>query len=96
MISRFEDLCADLFRRILDPLEKALAHANLNKSSIQDVVLVGGSSRIPKIQQILQNFFDCKELNKNINPDEAVAFGAAVQVNKFMLYVVLKNYLNHA
>ncbi|EDQ91954.1 uncharacterized protein MONBRDRAFT_31085 [Monosiga brevicollis MX1] len=77
--ARFEDLCADLFRGTLDPVEKALRDAKLDKSSINEVVLVGGSTRIPKVQKLLQDFFNGKELNKSINPDEAVAYGAAVQ-----------------
>merc|ERR1712027_18743 len=77
--ARFEELCADLFRGTLDPVEKALRDAKLDKSGIDDVVLVGGSTRIPKIQKLLSDFFSGKELNKSINPDEAVAYGAAVQ-----------------
>ncbi|XP_068085322.1 major heat shock 70 kDa protein Ab-like [Anabrus simplex] len=77
--ARFEELCADLFRATLQPVEKALADAKMDKSSIHDVVLVGGSTRIPKIQSMLQNFFCGKPLNMSINPDEAVAYGAAVQ-----------------
>nr|AFM45297.1 heat shock protein 70I(B4) [Habrobracon hebetor] len=77
--ARFEELCADLFRATLQPVEKALADAKLDKRSIHDVVLVGGSTRIPKIQSMLQNFFCGKQLNLSINPDEAVAYGAAVQ-----------------
>ncbi|XP_001599773.3 heat shock protein 68 [Nasonia vitripennis] len=77
--ARFEELCADLFRSTLEPVEKALADAKLDKRSIHDVVLVGGSTRIPKIQSMLQNFFCGKQLNLSINPDEAVAYGAAVQ-----------------
>ncbi|XP_066585305.1 major heat shock 70 kDa protein Ab-like [Prorops nasuta] len=77
--ARFEELCADLFRATLEPVEKALADAKLDKRSIHDVVLVGGSTRIPKIQNMLQNFFCGKQLNLSINPDEAVAYGAAVQ-----------------
>ncbi|KAF7403829.1 hypothetical protein V1477_017494 [Vespula maculifrons] len=77
--ARFEELCADLFRATLEPVEKALADAKLDKRSIHDVVLVGGSIRIPKIQNMLQNFFCGKQLNLSINPDEAVAYGAAVQ-----------------
>ncbi|XP_059813380.1 heat shock cognate 71 kDa protein-like [Hypanus sabinus] len=70
---------ADLFRGTLDPVEKSLRDANLDKAQIHDIVLVGGSTRIPKIQKLLQDFFNGKELNKSINPDEAVAYGAAVQ-----------------
>merc|ERR1712107_49017 len=77
--ARFEELCSDLFKGTLDPVEKALRDAKLDKSSIHDIVLVGGSTRIPKIQKLLQDFFNGKELNKSINPDEAVAYGAAVQ-----------------
>ena len=70
----------DLFRKCMDPVEKVLRDAKMDKSSINDVVLVGGSTRIPKVQQLLQDFFNGKELCKSINPDEAVAYGAAVQV----------------
>jgi L1 cell adhesion molecule like protein len=77
--ARFEELCADLFRGTLEPVEKALRDAKMDKSSIDDLVLVGGSTRIPKIQKLLSDFFNGKELNKSINPDEAVAYGAAVQ-----------------
>merc|ERR1739837_28677 len=77
--ARFEELCADLFRGTLEPVEKALRDAKMDKSSIDDIVLVGGSTRIPKIQKLLSDFFNGKELNKSINPDEAVAYGAAVQ-----------------
>ena len=77
--ARFEELCGDLFRATLEPVEKALRDAKLDKGGIQEVVLVGGSTRIPKIQKLLQDFFNGKELNRSINPDEAVAYGAAVQ-----------------
>jgi heat shock protein 1/8 len=77
--ARFEELNADLFRSTLDPVEKALRDAKMDKGAIQDVVLVGGSTRIPKVQKLLQDYFNGKELNKSINPDEAVAYGAAVQ-----------------
>jgi len=77
--ARFEELCMDLFRGTMAPVEKALMDAKMDKSSIHDIVLVGGSTRIPKIQKLLQDFFNGKELNKSINPDEAVAYGAAVQ-----------------
>ncbi|XP_057340429.1 heat shock protein 68-like [Microplitis mediator] len=77
--ARFEELCADLFRKTLEPVEKALNDAKMDKKSIDDIVLVGGSIRIPKIQSLLQNFFNGKQLNLSINPDEAVAYGAAVQ-----------------
>ncbi|CAI5448659.1 unnamed protein product [Caenorhabditis angaria] len=77
--ARFEELCADLFRKTLEPVEKALRDAKLDKSKIDEVVLVGGSTRVPKIQKMLKDFFNGKELNCSINPDEAVAYGAAVQ-----------------
>ncbi|CAF2772437.1 unnamed protein product [Rotaria sp. Silwood2] len=77
--ARFEELNADLFRSTLEPVEKALRDAKMDKSNIHEIVLVGGSSRIPKVQKLLQDFFNGKELNKAINPDEAVAYGAAVQ-----------------
>ncbi|XP_072423942.1 heat shock-related 70 kDa protein 2-like [Chiloscyllium punctatum] len=77
--ARFEELNNDLFRATLEPVEKALRDAKIDKSRIQDIVLVGGSTRIPKIQKLLQELFNGKELNKSINPDEAVAYGAAVQ-----------------
>jgi len=77
--ARFEELNADLFRGTLEPVEKSLRDAKMDKAQIHDIVLVGGSTRIPKIQKLLQDFFNGKELNKSINPDEAVAYGAAVQ-----------------
>merc|ERR1711977_801108 len=77
--ARFEELCADLFRGTLDPVEKSLKDAKMDKSAICEIVLVGGSTRIPKVQKLLTEFFNGKELNKSINPDEAVAYGAAVQ-----------------
>lgn len=77
--ARFEELNGDLFSSTLDPVEKALKDAKLDKSSIHDIVLVGGSTRIPKIQSLLQNYFNGKKLNLSINPDEAVAYGAAIQ-----------------
>merc|ERR1711959_162019 len=79
--ARFEDLCGDLFRSCLDPVEKVLKDAGVSKSEIDEVVLVGGSTRIPKVQQLLSEFFNGKELNHSINPDEAVAYGAAVQAH---------------
>ena len=77
--ARFEELCSDLFKGTLEPVEKALRDSKLDKSAINEIVLVGGSTRIPKVQKLLQDFFNGKELNKSINPDEAVAYGAAVQ-----------------
>ncbi|XP_044161225.1 heat shock 70 kDa protein-like [Bufo gargarizans] len=77
--ARFEELCSDLFRGTLEPVEKALRDAKMDKLQIHEIVLVGGSTRIPKVQKLLQDFFNGRELNKSINPDEAVAYGAAVQ-----------------
>nr|AIR72270.1 Hsp70A [Euphausia superba] len=77
--ARFEELCADLFRGTLEPVEKALRDAKMDKATVHEIVLVGGSTRIPKVQKLLQDFFNGKELNKSINPDESVAYGAAVQ-----------------
>jgi len=77
--AKFEELCMDLFRGTLEPVEKVLRDSKISKSEIHDVVLVGGSTRIPKVQQLLIDYFNGKELCKNINPDEAVAYGAAVQ-----------------
>merc|ERR1712193_569881 len=77
--ARFEELNMDLFRKCMDPVEKVLRDAKMDKSNIHDVVLVGGSTRIPKVQTLLQDFFNGKEHCKSINPDEAVAYGAAVQ-----------------
>ncbi|GMI90300.1 ARABIDOPSIS THALIANA HEAT SHOCK COGNATE PROTEIN 70-1, heat shock cognate protein 70-1 [Hibiscus trionum] len=77
--ARFEELNMDLFRKCMEPVEKCLRDAKMDKSSVDDVVLVGGSTRIPKVQQLLQDLFNGKELCKSINPDEAVAYGAAVQ-----------------
>ena len=77
--TRFEDLCSDLFRSTLETVEKSLGDAKMDKSAIHDIVLVGGSTRIPKVQQLIKDFFNGKEPNRGINPDEAVAYGAAVQ-----------------
>ena len=77
--ARFEELCSDLFRGTLEPVERSLRDAQMDKGGIDEVVLVGGSTRIPKIQKLLQEFFNGKQLNRGINPDEAVAHGAAVQ-----------------
>merc|ERR1712038_1817971 len=77
--ARFEELCADLFRGTLEPVEKALRDAKMDKSAVHDIVLVGGSTRIPKVMKLLSDFFNGKELNRSINPDEAVAYGAAIQ-----------------
>ena len=77
--ARFEELCADLFRACMAPVERTLLDAKLDKRAVDEIVLVGGSTRIPKIQAMLSDFFGGKQLNKSINPDESVAYGAAVQ-----------------
>ncbi|XP_063709912.1 heat shock 70 kDa protein cognate 4-like [Culicoides brevitarsis] len=77
--ARFEDLNNDLFEKAIDLVAKALRDAEMTKDEINEVVLVGGSSRIPRVQELLQEFFDGKELNKSVHPDECVAYGAAVQ-----------------
>merc|ERR1719171_2585813 len=77
--ARFEDLCADLFRGTLEPVEKVLRDSKIDKGSVHEVVMVGGSTRIPKVNELVSGFFNGKEPNKSINPDEAVAYGAAVQ-----------------
>ncbi|XP_030854002.1 heat shock 70 kDa protein IV-like [Strongylocentrotus purpuratus] len=77
--ARFEELCSDLFKKCLQPVERAIIDAKIDKNKIDTVVLVGGSTRIPKVQKLLQEYFNGKDLNKSINPDEAVAYGAAVQ-----------------
>merc|ERR1711963_1264584 len=77
--ARFEELCSDLFRGTLDPVENALRDAKMGKNEIHEIVLVGGSTRIPKIKKLLSDFFNGKNLNQSITPDEAVAYGAAVQ-----------------
>ncbi len=77
--ARFEDLCGDYFRNTMTPVEKVLADAKIAKSQVDEVVLVGGSTRIPKVQELIKQFFNGKEPCKSINPDEAVAYGAAVQ-----------------
>merc|ERR1719335_161109 len=75
----FEELCMDLFRKCMPPVENVLKDSQVGKGQVHEVVLVGGSTRIPKIQSMLSDFFNGKSLNKSINPDEAVAYGAAVQ-----------------
>ncbi len=77
--ARFEDLNMDYFRKCMEPVEKVLKDSKLSKSQVHEIVLVGGSTRIPKVQDLLSEFFNGKELNKSINPDEAVAYGATVQ-----------------
>ena len=77
--ARFEELCGDLFRRLFEPLDKVLRDSGIPKNKIDEIVLVGGSTRIPKVQNYLTDYFNGKSLNKSVNPDEAVAYGAAVQ-----------------
>mgnify|MGYP001395798457 CR=1 FL=1 len=77
--ARFEEICSDVFKRAMKPVEQVLKDAKMSKSDINEIVLVGGSTRIPKIQNLLSEFFNGKELCKSINPDECVAYGAAVQ-----------------
>eukprot|EP00607_Mallomonas_marina_P004635 CAMPEP_0182428998 /NCGR_PEP_ID=MMETSP1167-20130531/25389_1 /TAXON_ID=2988 /ORGANISM="Mallomonas Sp, Strain CCMP3275" /LENGTH=625 /DNA_ID=CAMNT_0024612287 /DNA_START=377 /DNA_END=2255 /DNA_ORIENTATION=+ len=77
--AKFEELNSDLFKKTIAPVKQVLADAGMDKSKVDEIVLVGGSTRIPKVQQYLQDFFGGKELNQGINPDEAVAYGAAVQ-----------------
>lgn len=77
--ARFEDLNAGLFKSTIEPVEKVLKDSGIDKAKVDEVVLVGGSTRIPKVQKLLSDFFDGKQLEKSINPDEAVAYGAAVQ-----------------
>jgi len=77
--AKFEELCLPLFRKCMPPVEQVLKDADIGKGQIHDIVLVGGSTRVPKIQSMLSDFFNGKNLNRSINPDEAVAYGAAVQ-----------------
>ena len=77
--AKFESLCDDLFRSCINPIDKLLMDAKLDKSSIDEIVMVGGSTRIPRIQKLLSDYFGGKDLNKSVNPDEAVAYGASIQ-----------------
>ena len=77
--AKFEELCMDLFRSTIDPVDRVLRDSKMSKSSVDEIVLVGGSTRIPKVCSLLMEYFNGKELNRSINPDEAVAYGAAVQ-----------------
>jgi heat shock protein 5 len=79
--ARFEELNVDLFKKTLKPVQKVMADAGLKKSEVDEIVLVGGSTRIPKVQQMIKDFFNGKEPNRGVNPDEAVAYGAAVQAS---------------
>ena len=77
--ARFEELCQDLFCSTLEPVEKVLHDSKIDKANVHEIVLVGGSTRIPRIVKLVSDFFNGKEPCKSINPDEAVAYGAAVQ-----------------
>ena len=77
--AKFESLCSDIFLKTLEPVDRVLKDSKISKGEINDIVLVGGSTRIPKVQELLTNFFNGKELCRKINPDEAIAYGAAVQ-----------------
>ena len=77
--ARFEEMCADLFKRTMEPVDKVLQDAKMSKGEVDEIILVGGSTRIPKIQKLLSDYFNGKELCKSLNPDEAVAIGATVQ-----------------
>ena len=77
--AKLESLCSDIFNKILNPIDLVIKDACINKNDIEEIILVGGTTRIPKIQELLSNYFNGKELNKSINPDEAVAYGASIQ-----------------
>jgi L1 cell adhesion molecule like protein len=77
--AKFEDICSDLFKKTMDPVEQVLKDAKMSKSQVSEIILVGGSTRIPKIQQLLTDFFNGKKLNNSVNPDEVVAYGATLQ-----------------
>ena len=77
--AKFEDLCGDLLNQGMAPVEQVLKQGKTSKSQIDEIVLVGGSTRVPKVQQLLSEYFNGKELCKSVNPDEAVAYGSAIQ-----------------
>merc|ERR1712231_24028 len=77
--ARFEEINNDLFKNTLGPVKQVMEDSGLKKTQVDEIVLVGGSTRIPKVQQLIKDFFNGKEPNRGINPDEAVAYGAAVQ-----------------
>jgi heat shock protein 1/8 len=79
--AKFEDMCGPLFRKCMEPVNKVLQDSKMSKSQVHEIVLVGGSTRIPKVQELLSEFFNGKKLCQSINPDEAVAYGAAVQAS---------------
>jgi len=76
--AKFEELCMSYFKGVIEPVEKVLKDSGMSKSQVHEIVLVGGSTRIPKVQELIKNYFNGKELNRSINPDEAVAYGAAI------------------
>jgi molecular chaperone DnaK (HSP70) len=88
----FENVCKDLFEKLIPPIKEALNDANLKKEDINEIILVGGSSRIPKIQEMISKFFNNKKLNKTVNPDEIVAAGAAMQASILKKKRRFKNY----
>jgi len=79
--AKFESLCESIFRRTIAPLEQVLSDAKMSKADIHEVVMVGGSTRVPKIRELVSSFFNGKKLNDSVHPDEAVAYGAAVQAH---------------
>ena len=79
--AKFENLCGHIFNRSMEPVDRVLRDAGISKNQVDEIVLVGGSTRIPKVQSLISNFFNGKELCKSINPDEAVAYGAAIQAS---------------
>ena len=79
--SKYEEICMPIFRKTIEPIDEAMRIAKLDKTQIHEIVLVGGSSRIPKVQEMLSDYFNGKQLNKSVNPDEAVAYGAAIQAS---------------
>lgn len=89
--AKFEELCMDLFKKTLPPIANVLKDKNLKKTDIHEIVMVGGPSRIPKLQQLVKEFFNGKEPNRGVNPDEAIAYGAAVRI---VLLPTLVNYFN--
>ena len=90
---KFEELCSDLFRCTIDPVDRVLRDSRISKGAVHEIVLVGGSTRIPKVRQLLQDFFNGKELNTSINPDEAVAYGAAVYAASLCVKSEFENFL---
>ncbi|KLO04240.1 heat shock protein 70 [Schizopora paradoxa] len=87
--ARFEELCQDLFRSTLEPVEKVLRDSKIDKSNVHDIVLVGGSTRIPKIVKLVSDFFNGKEPNKSINPDEAVAYAPRPTLRFFIEFKIV-------